>query len=380
MGIDRDDDMNPGIDLQTSFVQLMEQLGLPGGAAKALWLPLPMGLMLIGATVSIFVTVWLERKVSAAAQQRIGPEYAGPLGTLQAAADGLKLIFKEDIVPAKADSILFTLGPAIVVIPVFLSFVIVPFGQNMVITDLGIGIFMWIALSSITPIGLLMSGYSSNNKYSLLGGLRAAAQSISYEIPLALSVLAIVMMSNSLSTVDIVQQQSQYGILGWNVWRQPVGLLIFWIAALAECERLPFDLPEAEEELVAGYQTEYTGMKFGLFYVGSYVNLVLSALVFSVLYLGGWGFPIPVEWLASVLGISETTPWLQVITASLGIVMTLVKAYFLVFLAVLLRWTVPRVRIDQLLDLGWKFLLPISLVNLLLTAALKITFPVAFGG
>jgi NAD(P)H-quinone oxidoreductase subunit 1 len=380
LGIDRDDDMNPGIDLQTSFVQLMEQLGLPGGAAKALWLPLPMGLMLIGATVSIFVTVWLERKVSAAVQQRIGPEYAGPLGTLQAAADGLKLIFKEDIVPAKADSILFTLGPAIVVIPVFLSFVIVPFGQNMVITDLGIGIFMWIALSSITPIGLLMSGYSSNNKYSLLGGLRAAAQSISYEIPLALSVLAIVMMSNSLSTVDIVQQQSQYGILGWNVWRQPVGLLIFWIAALAECERLPFDLPEAEEELVAGYQTEYTGMKFGLFYVGSYVNLVLSALDFSVLYVGGWGFPIPVEWLASVLGISETTPWLQVITASLGIVMTLVKAYLLVFLAVLLRWTVPRVRIDQLLDLGWKFLLPVSLVNLLLTAALKITFPVAFGG
>lgn len=300
--------MNPGIDLQGSFVQLMEQLGIPTGAAKALWLPLPMVLMLIGATVSIFVTVWLERKMSAAVQQRIGPEYAGPLGTLQAAADGLKLIFKEDIIPAKADSILFTLGPAIVVIPVFLSFVIVPFGQNMVITDLGIGIFMWIALSSITPIGLLMSGYSSNNKYSLLGGLRAAAQSISYEIPLALSVLAIVMMSNSLSTVDIVQQQSQYGILGWNVWRQPVGLLIFWIAALAECERLPFDLPEAEEELVAGYQTEYTGMKFGLFYVGSYVNLVLSALIFSVLYLGGWGFPIPVEWLANVLGVSETTP------------------------------------------------------------------------
>jgi NAD(P)H-quinone oxidoreductase subunit 1 len=372
--------MNPGIDLQASFVQLMEQFGVPGGAAKALWLPLPMTMILIGATVSIFVTVWLERKVSAAAQQRIGPEYAGPLGTLQAAADGIKLIFKEDIVPAKADSILFTLGPAIVVIPVFLSFLVVPFGQHMVITDLGIGIFLWIALSSITPIGLLMAGYSSNNKYSLLGGLRAAAQSISYEIPLALSVLAIVMMSNSLSTVDIVQQQSQYGILGWNLWRQPVGLLIFWIAALAECERLPFDLPEAEEELVAGYQTEYTGMKFGLFYVGSYVNLVLSALIFSVLYLGGWGFPIPVEWLASLLGVSETTPWLQVITASVGILMTLLKAYFLVFLAVLLRWTVPRVRIDQLLDLGWKFLLPISLVNLLLTAALKITFPVAFGG
>ncbi len=372
--------MSQGIDLQDSFIQLLVQLGLPTGLAKTLWLPLPMTLMLISATVSIFVTVWLERKISAAAQQRIGPEYAGPLGTLQAAADGVKLLFKEDIVPAQADSILFTLGPAIVVIPVFFSLLIVPFGQHMVITDLGIGIFLWIAMSSVTPIGLLMSGYSSNNKYSLLGGLRAAAQSISYEIPLALSVLAIVMMSNSLSTVDIVQQQSGYGILGWNIWRQPVGFLIFWISALAECERLPFDLPEAEEELVAGYQTEYTGMKFGLFYVGSYVNLVLSALIFSILYLGGWEFPISVDWLASLLGISDTTPWLQVVTASIGIMMTVIKAYLLVFLAVLLRWTVPRVRIDQLLDLGWKFLLPISLVNLLVTAGLKIAFPIAFGG
>jgi len=372
--------MGQGIDLQKSFVDLLTQFGLPAGAAKALWLPLPMTLILIAATVSIFVTVWLERKISAAAQQRIGPEFAGPLGTLQAAADGIKLLFKEDIVPAKADQILFTLGPALVVIPVFLSYLIVPFGQNMVITDIGVGIFLWIALSSITPIGLLMSGYSSNNKYSLLGGLRAAAQSISYEIPLALAVLAVVLMSNSLSTIDIVEQQSGYGILGWNVWRQPVGFLIFWIAALAECERLPFDLPEAEEELVAGYQTEYTGMKFGLFYVGSYVNLVLSALIFSVLYLGGWESPISVGLLANVLNVSETTPWLQLITAAIGIMMTVVKAYFLVFLAVLLRWTVPRVRIDQLLDLGWKFLLPVSLVNLLLTAALKITFPVAFGG
>ncbi|TVQ06735.1 MAG: NADH-quinone oxidoreductase subunit NuoH [Leptolyngbya sp. DLM2.Bin27] len=372
--------MNQGIDLQGSFVNALVDLGLPTGAAKALWLPLPMVVILIGATVSIFVTVWLERKISAAAQQRIGPEFAGPLGTLQAAADGIKLIFKEDITPAKADPILFTLGPAIVVIPVFLSYLIVPFGQNLVITDIGVGIFLWIALSSIAPIGLLMSGYSSNNKYSLLGGLRAAAQSISYEIPMALAVLAVVLMSNSLSTIDIVNQQSGYGILGWNIWRQPAGFLIFWIAALAECERLPFDLPEAEEELVAGYQTEYTGMKFGLFYVGSYVNLVLSALIVSILYLGGWESPVSVSWLAGLIGVSETTPWLQVITASLGIMMTLFKAYALVFIAVLLRWTMPRIRIDQLLDFGWKFLLPVSLVNLLLTAALKLTFPVAFGG
>ena len=369
-----------GIDLQRSFIELLTQFGLPAGAAKLVWIPLPLLLMLIAATVGVLVTTWLERKVSAAAQQRIGPEYAGPMGALIPAADGLKLLVKEDIVPAKADRWLFTMGPVLVVVPVFLSYIVVPFGQNLQVTDLGVGIFLWIALSSIAPIGLLMSGYASNNKYSLLGGLRAAAQSISYEIPLALAVLAIVMMSNSLSTVEIVEQQAGYGILGWNIWRQPVGFLIFWIAALAECERLPFDLPEAEEELVAGYQTEYSGMKFALFYLGSYVNLVLSALLVSVLYLGGWEFPISVGLLSNWLGVSETTPWLQVVTGSIGIIMTIFKAYLLVFLAVLLRWTVPRVRIDQLLNLGWKFLLPVALVNLLITAALKLAFPIAFGG
>ncbi len=372
--------MNQGIDLQQTFIQSLMDLGLPAGAAKTVWMPLPMLLMIIGATVGVLVSVWLERKISAAVQQRVGPEFIGPLGVLAPVADGLKLIFKEDTVPAKADPLLFTLGPVIVVIPVFLSYLIVPFGQNLIVTNVGMGVFVWIALSSVVPIGLLMSGYASNNKYSLLGGLRAAAQSISYEIPLALAVMAIVLMSNSLSTVDIVNQQSGYGILGWNIWRQPIGFVIFWIAALAECERIPFDLPEAEEELVAGYQTEYSGMKFALFYLGSYVNLVLSALMVAILYLGGWELPIPTALIADWLGVSETNAWLEIVGASLGITMTLLKAYFLVFTAILLRWTVPRVRIDQLLDLGWKFLLPISLVNLLITAALKITFPGAFGG
>jgi len=321
--------------------------------------------VLVAAVVGVLVNVWLERKISAAVQQRIGPEYAGPLGVLQPLADGLKLVFKEDVIPARADGLLFTLGPVLVLVPVILSWLVVPFGQNLLISNVGVGIFLWIALSSIQPIGLLMSGYASNNKYSLLGGLRAAAQSISYEIPLALAVLAVVMMSNSLSTVDIVSQQNGAGILSWNIWRQPVGFVIFWICALAECERLPFDLPEAEEELVAGYQTEYSGMKFALFYLGSYINLVLSALLVSVLYLGGWGFPVPVEWLAGLLGQPVDAPLVQVITASTGIVMTVLKAYLLVFFAILLRWTVPRVRIDQLLDLGWKFLLPVALVNLL---------------
>lgn len=374
------DSMNPGIDLQASFVEGLTGMGLSLEIAKLFWLPLPMGLMIVSATVGVLGTVWLERKISAAAQQRIGPEYMGPMGILAPLADGLKLLFKEDTIPFNADPWLFTLGPVIVSIPVFLSYLIVPFGQNMVITDLSTAIFLWIALSSIQPIGLLMSGYASNNKYSLLGGLRAVAQSISYEIPLALAVLAVVMISNSMSTLDIVNQQSGYGILGWNIWRQPVGFLIFWIAALAECERLPFDLPEAEEELVAGYQTEYSGMKFALYYLASYVNLVLSALIVAVLYLGGWDFPIPADVVVRVLGLSETTPWLQVILAVLGITMTVLKAYLLVFTAVLLRWTLPRVRIDQLLNLGWKFLLPIGLVNLLLTAALKLAFPVAFGG
>ena len=372
--------VSPGLDLELSFSQAMQGFGLSQEVARLLWLPLPMLLVLVAAVVGVLVSVWLERKISAAVQQRVGPEYAGALGVLQPLADGLKLLVKEDIIPARADSILFTLGPILVVVPVIVSWLIIPFGQNLLISNVGVGIFLWISFSSVQPIGLLMSGYASNNKYSLLGGLRAAAQSISYEIPLALAVLAIVMMSNSLSTVDIVNQQTGAGILSWNIWRQPVGFLIFWICALAECERLPFDLPEAEEELVAGYQTEYAGMKFALFYLAGYINLVLSAVLVSVLYLGGWGFPIPVEWLAGWLHQSIDAPVVQVITGSVGIMMTILKAYLLVFVAILLRWTTPRVRIDQLLDLGWKFLLPLALVNLLVTAALKLAFPVAFGG
>ncbi|MBF2097267.1 MAG: NADH-quinone oxidoreductase subunit NuoH [Gloeomargaritaceae cyanobacterium C42_A2020_066] len=372
--------METGLDLQRTFVQALEGFGLMPGVAQTLWMPLPMVIILVGATLWALVATWLERKVSAAAQQRIGPEYAGPLGVLIPVADVVKLLIKETIRPAKADPWLFSLGPVVVVLPVLLAYLIVPFGQHLVVTDLAVGVFLWVSISSVAPIGLLMAGYGSNNKYSLLGGLRAAAQSISYEVPLALAVLAIAMMSNSLSTVDIVNQQAGYGILGWNVWRQPVGFLIFWIAALAECERLPFDLPEAEEELVAGYQTEYSGVGFMLFYAGSYLNLVLSCLLVAVLYLGGWEAPIPVEVFVTGLGLSVTDPLVEVITAAIGITMTLLKAYLLLFTAILLRWTVPRVRIDQLLDLGWKFLLPVALVNLLVTAALKLSFPQVFGG
>ncbi|MGY2726090.1 NADH-quinone oxidoreductase subunit NuoH [Thermostichus sp. OS-CIW-26] len=371
---------NAGIDLQLGFETALQNLGLGAGAAHALWMPLPMLLLIIAATLGVMVMTWLERKISAAAQQRIGPNMAGPQGVLIPIADGIKLLTKEDVLPILADPVLFTLGPILVFLPVFLCYLVVPFGQNLLISNIAIGVFFLIATSSVQPIGLLMSGYGSNNKYSLLGGLRAAAQSISYELPLALSVLAVVLMSNGLDTVGIVEQQSGLGILSWNVWRQPIGFVIFLISALAETERIPFDLPEAEEELVAGYQTEYSGMKFALFYLGSYANLLLASLIAAVLYLGGWSFVVPVETIAALAGIPLDNPFLQIGAAALGIVMTMVKAFIFIFLAILLRWTLPRVRIDQLLDLGWKFLLPVSFVNLLLTAALKLAFPSFFGG
>ena len=372
--------METGLDLQHSFIEALVGWGVRPDIASALWLPLPMLVLIVGVTVGVMVLTWLERKISAAAQQRTGPTLAGPQGLLIPLADGLKLLTKEDVTPADADPLLFTLGPILVFLPVFFSYLVIPFGQNMLLTDLTIGVFMVIAVSSIQPIGLLMAGYGSNNKYSLLGGLRAAAQSISYELPLALSVLAIAMMSNGLGTLDIVGQQEGYGILSWNVWRQPIGFVIFLISALAECERLPFDLPEAEEELVAGYQTEYSAMKFALFYLGSYANLLLAALLATVLYMGGWSFIVPVDMVADLLGVSIYNPVFQVLAGALGIFMTLFKAFLFVFLAIIIRWTLPRVRIDQLLDLGWKFLLPISLVNLLLTAAFKLALPAFFGG
>jgi NAD(P)H-quinone oxidoreductase subunit 1 len=354
--------------------------GLPEPLALLLGLSTPMLVILLAVTVSVILVVWAERNWSGRMQQRWGPTLVGLGGSIQGAADGLKLLVKEDIIPVKADPWLFTLGPAIVIIPVFFSFLVIPFGQALVISDLSIGIFFIIAVSSVSPIGALMAGYASNNKYALLGGLRAAAQSLSYEIPLALSVLAVVLMSNSLSTVDIVQQQEPLGILSWNVWRQPIGFVIFIISALAETERAPFDLPEAESELVAGHHTEYTGMKFALFYLSEYANLILASLIASVLYLGGWSFPIPVEIAAGFLGVAADNPVFLAIASLIGIASTVLKATFFIFLAILARWTLPRVRIDQLLDLGWKFLLPVALFNLLLTAALKLALPGLFGG
>nr|QYC37615.1 NADH-plastoquinone oxidoreductase subunit 1 [Schmidtia pappophoroides] len=330
-----------------------------------IWI-LPILTLLLGITIEVLVIVWLEREISASIQQRIGPEYAGPLGLLQAIADGTKLIFKEDILPSRGEIPLFSVGPSIAVISVLLSFLVIPFGYHFVLADLSIGVFLWIAISSVAPIGLLMAGYSSNNKYSFSGGLRAAAQSISYEIPLTFCVLAISLLSNSSSTVDIVEAQSKYGFFGWNLWRQPIGFLVFLISSLAECERLPFDLPEAEEELVAGYQTEYSGIKYGLFYLAAYLNLLVSSLFVTVLYLGGWNFSIP---YISFFGFFQMNKMVGTLEIIMGILITLTKAFLFLFISITIRWTLPRMRMDQLLNLGWKFLLPISLGNLLLTTS-----------
>nr|UZP14485.1 NADH-plastoquinone oxidoreductase subunit 1 [Polygonum aviculare] len=333
-----------------------------------IWMLVPILILILGITIGVLVIVWLEREISAAIQQRIGPEYAGPLGILQALADGTKLLFKENLLPARGDKSLFSVGPSIAVISILLSYSVIPFSNRLILVDLSNGVFLWIAISSIAPIGLLMSGYGSNNKYSFLGGLRAAAQSISYEIPLTLCVLSISLrvISNSLSTVDIVEAQSKYGLWGWNLWRQPIGFLVFIISSLAECERLPFDLPEAEEELVAGYQTEYSGIKFGLFYVASYLNLLVSSLFVTVLYLGGWNFSIPYIFVTDLFGINASD---GVFETTIGIFITLAKTFLFLFISITTRWTLPRLRMDQLLNLGWKFLLPISLGNLLLTTS-----------
>nr|YP_009093854.1 NADH dehydrogenase subunit 1 [Luzuriaga radicans]AIT16042.1 NADH dehydrogenase subunit 1 [Luzuriaga radicans] len=333
---------------------------------RLIWLSVPGFTLILGITVGVLVIVWLEREISAAIQQRIGPEYAGPLGILQALADGTKLLFKEDLVPSRGDIRLFSIGPSIAVISILLSYLVIPFGYRLVLADLSIGVSLWISISSVAPIGLLISGYGSNNKYSFSGGLRAAAQSISYEIPLTLCVLSISLLSNSSSTVDIVEVQSKYGFWGWNLWRQPIGFIVFLISSLAECERLPFDLPEAEEELVAGYQTEYSGIKYGLFYVASYLNLLVSSLFVTVLYLGGWNLSIPHISIPELFAINKIA---GVFGMTIGIFITLAKAYLFLFISITTRWTLPRMRMDQLLNLGWKFLLPISLGNLLLTTS-----------
>jgi NADH-quinone oxidoreductase subunit H len=313
---------------------------------------------------SAAVLVLMERKVAAFLQQRLGPNRTGPWGTLQPVADILKLLFKEELRPLAADRWLFALAPILSVTAAFSAFAVVPWGGTTTlfgllpepvplrVADVNVGILVLFAITSMGIYGIVLAGWSSNSKYSLLGGLRSSAQMISYELSYGLALGAVLLLGNSLSLTDIVNQQSGYwfGVIPrWFIFIQPLGFVIYMIAGIAETNRAPFDFPEAEQELVAGYHTEYSSFRFALFFLAEYVNMVTVSAVATTLFLGGWHGPFLPEWLG----------WLW----------WLAKLFALLFFYIWMRWTLPRYRYDQLMHFGWKVLLPVAVINLLLTAA-----------
>jgi NADH-quinone oxidoreductase subunit H len=286
--------------------------------------------------------IWLERRLLALWQDRYGPNRAGPFGLLVVLADTLKLFFKEDWIPPFADKKVFVLAPAIVVITVLLSFVVIPFAPGIIVADLNIGILFFLAMSSMGAYSIILGGWASNNKYALLGSMRGAAQLISYEVFMGLSLMGVVLMTGSFSLHDIVEAQKDM----WFVVPQFLGFVIFLIAGIAETHRLPFDIPEAESELIAGFHSEYSGMKFGMFFVGEYIGIMLISCMVTCLFFGGW------------LGPAFLPP----------IVWFIIKMFAFIFLFILLRASLPRPRYDQLMEFGWKILLPLTLLNLVVTA------------
>jgi len=303
------------------------------------------------AVVIVFVTyaIYFERKVIGWMQYRKGPNRTGPLGLLQTVADVAKLLLKEDTIPRKADRGLFILAPVLAFIPSFLVLAFIPYSMNLQFADLNVGFLYYIALSGITTIAIVIAGWAANNKYSLLGGMRSAAQMISYEVPLVMSVVGVVMMTGSLNLREIVLAQSGY-FWHWNFLPQILGFGIFIIAAVSELNRTPFDLPEAESELVAGYHVEYSGFRFAFFMLSEYVYVYAIACLTTILFLGGWNAPIP---------------QLDFIP---GLIWFFLKFAFIVFFLFWLRATFPRLRVDQLMGMAWKVLLPLAILNIFLTA------------
>jgi NADH-quinone oxidoreductase subunit H len=307
--------------------------------------------------------VLAERKVSAWMQDRIGPNRVGPYGLLQPIADGIKILLKEGVVPAHVDRGLFLTAPAIAMFTSMLAFAVVPFGpvdqapswlRFIIAPNIDIGLVFIFAVGSLGVYGVILGGWASNNKYSALGSLRASAQVVSYEIPLGLSVLGVVLLSGSLNLEKILADQAQAGLAGWYVWYQPLACLIFYVSSLAESNRLPFDLSECEQELVGGYHTEYGGLRLVLFFVGEYTHLIVISFLTAILFFGGWHFP----WIAT----PESTyagAWL------VKLIVLLAKVLLSIFLIMLIRWTLPRFRFDQLMELTWKVFIPLSLANVI---------------
>jgi NADH-quinone oxidoreductase subunit H len=293
------------------------------------------------------VLIWLERRLLALWQDRYGPNRVGPFGLLQSVADMVKIFFKEDWVPPFADKVVFVLAPAIIVVTVLLTFAVIPFAPSFVVANLNIGVLFFLGLSSLGVYSVVLAGWSSDNKYALLGGLRASAQMLSYEVFMGLAMMGTVIMAGSFNLSDIVEAQRHV----WFVIPQFLGFVLFFIAAIAETRRLPFDLPEAESELVAGFHSEYSGMKFGMFFVGEYMGVILISCMITLLYLGGWLGP----WLPAGVWFS-------------------IKVFLLICFFILLRAALPRPRFDQLMAWGWKIMLPLALLNLLVTGAFVLAF------
>jgi NADH-quinone oxidoreductase subunit H len=310
--------------------------------------------------------ILLERKLSAWMQDRVGPNRVGPLGLLQPLADGVKLLLKEEVIPPHVDRILFLIAPGLSVFTALLAFAVVPFGpvgaegapgflRFIIAPGIDIGLVFIFAVGSLAVYGVVLGGWASNNKYSALGALRASAQVVSYEIPLGMSVLGIALMSGTVNLEEIMQRQISGGFAAWNIWFQPLAALLFFTASLAEANRLPFDLAECEQELVGGWHTEYSALKWALFFLGEYTHMITISFLTSILFLGGWHLP----------GIAEPDSayplaWLVKLLVLMG------KAFFFICVMIMLRWTIPRFRFDQLMELAWRVMIPLSLANLLM--------------
>ena len=351
-------------------------------AVVAVWevldLPIVIFLMLNVFLVTASLLVYAERKVSAFIQERSGPNRVGPGGLFQSFADVFKLMFKENIVPAQGNEFIHSLAPVLMVVIAMSTGALIPWartpgGEALAIADIGVGLLVVLAMTSISVYGVTLAGWSSNSKYSLLGGLRSSAQMISYELAMGAAALSVVLLSGSLSLFVIVESQNHLGsFFGWNIFRNPVGFVIFAVCSLAETNRAPFDLPEAEQELVGGYHTEYSGMKFGMFFLAEYVNLWVASLLITVLFLGGYLIPGQV-FLVETLGLGGA------LLTVLGVLMTLLKTTFIAFCFIWIRWTLPRFKYNQLMNLGWKQMLPISIANIVVIALLVAAYQLVVG-